>query len=68
VQTNDAPATPVAESKLFTWQTVVKGLQGRQDQIQLRRAQAHLDCLKQAIDQKIVSPQRRDFMRSCMQQ
>ena len=70
VQTNDAPAAPVAESKLFACQTAVKGLQGqdRQDQMQLCRAQAHLDCLKQAIDQKIVGPQRRDFLRSCMQQ
>jgi hypothetical protein len=70
VQTNDAPAAPVAESKLFACQTAVKGLQGqeRQDQLQLCRAQAHLDCLKQAIDQKIVGPQRRDFMRTCMQQ
>jgi hypothetical protein len=70
VQSNDTPAAPVAESKLFTCQTAVKGLQGqeRQDQIQLCRAQAHLDCLKQAIDQKIVGPQRRDFLRTCMQQ
>ncbi|HEY2246306.1 MAG TPA: hypothetical protein VGH70_02565 [Bradyrhizobium sp.] len=70
VQTNDAPAAPVAESKLFACQTAVKGLQGqeRQDQLQLCRAQAHLDCLKQAIDQRIVGPQRPDFMRTCMQQ
>jgi len=70
VQTNDAPAAPVAESKLFACQTAVKGLQGqeRQDQMQLCRAQARLDCLKQAIDQKIVGPQRRDFMRNCLQQ
>ena len=70
VQTNDAPAAPVAESKLFACQTAVKGLQGqeRQDQMQLCRAQAHLDCLKQAIDQKVVGPQRRDFLRNCMQQ
>ncbi len=70
VQTNDAPAAPVAESKLFACQTAAKGLQGqeRQDQIQLCRAQARLDCLRQAIDQKIVGPQRRDFMRSCLQQ
>src|SRR5581483_1898936 len=47
VQTNDAPAAPVAASKLFACQTAVKGLQGqeRQDQMQLCRAQAHLDCL-----------------------
>jgi hypothetical protein len=70
VQTNNAPAAPVAESKLFACQSAVKGLQGqeRQDQLQLCRAQAHLDCLKQAIDQKTVGPQRRDFMRTCMQQ
>ena len=70
VQTNNAPAAPVAASKLFACQTAVKGLQGqeRQDQMQLCRAQARLDCLKQAIDQKIVGPQRRDFLRTCMQQ
>jgi hypothetical protein len=70
VQTNDAPAAPVAAGKLFACQTAVKGLQGqdRQDQMQLCRAQAHLDCLKQAIDQKIVGPQRRDFLRTCLQQ
>jgi hypothetical protein len=70
VQTNNAPAAPVTGSKLFACQTAVKGLQGqeRQDQMQLCRAQAHLDCLKQAIDQKIVGPQRRDFLRSCLQQ
>jgi hypothetical protein len=70
VQTNNAPAAPVAETKLFACQTAAKGLQGqdRQDQIQLCRAQAHLDCLKQAIDQKVVGPQRRDFLRTCMQQ
>ncbi len=69
VQTNDAPAAPVAESKLFACQTAAKGLQGqeRQDQMELCRAQARLDCLKQAIDQKVVGPQRRDFLRSCMQ-
>jgi hypothetical protein len=70
VQSNDAPAAPVAASKLFACQTAVKGLQGqeRQDQMQLCRAQARLDCLKQAIDQKVVGPQRRDFMRTCMEQ
>ena len=70
VQTNNAPAAPVAESRLFACQTAVKGLQGqeRQDQMQLCRAQAHLDCLKQAIDQKIVGPQRRDFVQNCVVQ
>ena len=70
VQTNTAPAAPVAASKLFACQAAVKGLQGqeRQDQLQLCRAQARLDCLKQAIDERVVGPQRRDFMRTCMQQ
>jgi hypothetical protein len=70
VQNNDAPATPVVASRLFACQIAAKGLQGqeRQDQIQLCRAQAHLDCLNQAIDQRVAGPQRRDFMWSCMQQ
>ena len=34
--------------------------------MQLCMAQAHLDCLKQAIDQKIVGPQRREFVRTCV--
>src|SRR6478609_7863281 len=70
VQTNTVPAAPVAASKLFACQAAAKGLQGqeRQDQMQLCLAQARLDCLKQAIDQKVVGPQRRDFIRTCMQQ
>jgi hypothetical protein len=28
-------------------------------------AEARLDCLKQAVDQKIVGPQRKDFLKSC---
>jgi hypothetical protein len=43
----------------------VKG-QERRDQMQLCMAQAHLDCLKQAIDQKVVGAQRRDFVRNCV--
>jgi hypothetical protein len=35
--------------------------------MQLCMAQARLDCLKQAIDQKIVGPQRKDFVKSCVQ-
>jgi hypothetical protein len=42
----------------------VKG-QERRDQMQLCMAQAHLDCLKQAIDQTIVGPQRKDFVKTC---
>jgi hypothetical protein len=41
--------------------------QEQRDLMQLCMAQAHLDCLKQAIDQKIVGPQRKDFVKSCAQ-
>jgi curli biogenesis system outer membrane secretion channel CsgG len=62
-----APAEPVPSGKRFACQTAAQGFKGqeRQDQMQLCIAQAHIDCLKQAIDQKIVGPQRRDFVRSC---
>jgi hypothetical protein len=65
----NAQAAPAAESgKRSACQTAAQGMKGqeRQDQMQLCMAQAHLDCLKQAIDQKVVGPQRKDFMKSCM--
>jgi hypothetical protein len=40
--------------------------QDRQDTMQLCMAQAHVDCLKQAIDQTVVGPQRKDFIKNCM--
>jgi hypothetical protein len=42
--------------------------QERQDQMQLCLAQGRVDCLKQAIDQKIVGPQRKDFIKNCMRE
>ena len=45
-----------------------KNGQERQDQMQLCMAQGHVDCLKQAIDQKVVGPQRRDFVKNCMRE
>jgi hypothetical protein len=68
VQTNAAPAAPVSPSKRFACRAASQAAQGqdRQDQMQLCMAQARLDCLKQAIDQKIVGPQRRDFVRTCV--
>jgi hypothetical protein len=42
--------------------------QDRQDGMQLCLAQGHVDCLKQAIDQKVVGPQRKDFIKNCMQE
>jgi hypothetical protein len=42
--------------------------QDRQDGMQLCLAQGHVDCLKQAIDQKVVGPQRKDFIKNCMRE
>jgi hypothetical protein len=69
VRVNPAAAEPVAASKKLACQSASQGRQGqeRQDLMQLCMAQARLDCLKQAIDQKIVGPQRKDFVKSCVQ-
>ncbi|OKO68587.1 hypothetical protein [Bradyrhizobium sp. NAS96.2] len=58
---------PVPGAKRAACQSAAKALKGqeRHDQMQLCMAQAHLDCLKLAIDQKIVGPQRKDFVKSC---
>lgn len=63
-------AAPVAFGKRMTCQIASRAVTGQEkiDRIQLCMAQAHLDCLKQAIDQKIVGPQRRDFVKSCAEQ
>jgi hypothetical protein len=42
--------------------------QDRQDELQLCLAQGHVDCLKQAIDQKVIGPQRKDFIKNCMRE
>jgi hypothetical protein len=70
VQTNPAPAARVSPSKRYACRAAIQGKQGqdRADQMQLCMAQARLDCLKQAIDQKIVGPQRRDFIQTCLGQ
>jgi hypothetical protein len=69
VPVNPAAAVPVASGKRFACQAASQALKGqeRADQMQLCMAQARLDCLKQAIDQKIVGPQRRDFVKGCVQ-
>jgi hypothetical protein len=66
---NTAAAVPVPSSKRYACQTAAKETRGqeRRDLMQLCMAQARLDCLKQAIDQKVVGPQRIDFVRSCLQ-
>jgi Spy/CpxP family protein refolding chaperone len=67
IPVNPAAAVPVASGKRFACQTASQGLKGQEqkDQMQLCMAQARLDCLKQAIDQKIVGPERKDFVKSC---
>ena len=69
VPVNPAAAVPVPTGKRFACQAASQGFKGqeRQDQMQLCLAQARLDCLKQAIDQKIVGPPRKDFVKSCVQ-
>jgi hypothetical protein len=59
-----APATGAKRTACQTTTAALKG-QDKRDQMQLCMAQAHLDCLKQAIDQKITGPQRKDFVKTC---
>jgi len=67
-QSSSAAAVPVPGGKRMACRTASQALKGqdRQDQMQLCMAQAHLDCLKQAVDQKIVGPQRKDFVKTCV--
>ncbi|AUC94353.1 MULTISPECIES: hypothetical protein [Bradyrhizobium] len=66
-QESTAAAAPVPGAKRAACQSSTQALKGqdKRDQMQLCMAQAHLDCLKQAIDQKITGPQRKDFVKSC---
>jgi len=70
VQANTAAAAPVSPSKRYACRATAQAVQGqeRADQMQLCMAQARLECLKQAIDQKVVGPQRRDFIQTCLGQ
>jgi Spy/CpxP family protein refolding chaperone len=69
VPINPAAAMPVAGGKRFACQAASREFKGQEqkDQMQLCMAQARVDCLKQAIDQKIIGPQRRDFVKNCVQ-
>jgi hypothetical protein len=64
---NSTAAASAPSGKRLACQTASQALKGQdqRDQMQLCMAQAHLDCLKQAIDQKIVGPQRKDFLKTC---
>ena len=61
-------AAPAPSGKKLACQTASEAVKGqaRQDQMQLCMMQARLDCLKQAIDQNIVGPPRKDFVKSCV--
>jgi hypothetical protein len=63
-----AAAVPVPASKKLACQTASQAMKGqaRRDQVQLCIMQARTDCLKQAIDQNIVGPQRKDFVKNCV--
>jgi hypothetical protein len=64
---NSTAAASAPSGKRLACQTASQALKGQdqRDQMQLCMAQAHLDCLKQAIDQKVVGPQRKDFLKTC---
>ena len=68
ISNNTGAPQPVPTGKWLTCRTSAQALQGqdRKDQMQLCLAQARLDCLKQAIAQKVVGPQRRGFIKTCM--
>jgi hypothetical protein len=70
VQANTAAAAPVSPSKRYACRAAAQAVRGqeRADQMQLCIAQARVECLEQAIDQKIVGPQRRDFIQTCLGQ
>jgi hypothetical protein len=59
---------PVPATKRVTCLSSTQNLKGqdKRDQMQLCMAQARLDCLKQAIDQKIVGEIRKSFIKTCV--
>jgi hypothetical protein len=67
---NPSTGAAAGGGKRSECQVAAQGKKGqdRQDEMQLCMAQGHVDCLKQAIDQKVVGPQRRDFIKNCMRE
>ena len=64
-----APGTvPVPAAKRVTCLATTASLKGQdnRDQMQLCMAQARVDCLKQAIDQKVVGESRKSFIKTCV--
>ncbi|MGY8634423.1 hypothetical protein RAD15_18260 [Bradyrhizobium sp. 14AA] len=71
-QTAPSPAptatVPVPATKRVTCLATTASLKGqdKRDQMQLCMAQARLECLKQAIDQKVVGEPRKAFIKTCV--
>ena len=65
---NPTGTVPVPATKRVTCLATTQNLKGqdKRDQMQLCMAQARLDCLKQAIDQKIVGETRKNFIKTCV--
>ncbi|MDA9402444.1 hypothetical protein [Bradyrhizobium sp. CCBAU 45389] len=65
-----APAgtVPVPAAKRVTCLATTQNLKGqdKRDQMQLCMAQARVDCLKQAIDQKVIGEPRKSFIKTCV--
>lgn len=65
---NPTSTAPVPATKRVTCLATTASLKGqdKRDQLQLCMAQARLDCLKQAIDQKVVGEPRKAFVKTCV--
>ncbi|MCK1474465.1 hypothetical protein IVB27_06460 [Bradyrhizobium sp. 197] len=65
--TQTAPV-PVPATKRVTCLSSTQNMKGqdKRDQMQLCMAQARVDCLKQAIDQKVVGEIRKSFIKTCV--
>lgn len=59
---------PVPATKRVTCLSSTQNLKGQEkrDQMQLCMAQARVDCLKQAIDQKVVGAARKSAIKTCV--
>ena len=61
-------AVPVPATKRVTCLATTQNLKGqdKRDQMQLCMAQGRVDCLKQAIDQKLVGEARKSAIKTCV--
>jgi hypothetical protein len=69
-RTPENSPTRSAKAMACRKQQQAQGVRGPdlQDAVQVCVAEAHLDCLKQAIAAKTRGPQRRSFIENCMNQ